>query len=181
MIPNWQDIVQFFQHMRYFLFLGPYPKFGRWTYWEKFDYWAVFWGIAIIGSTGLLLAALPILAPLVPGWLFNVALIIHSDEALLASSFLFLIHFFHVHLRPLRFPIDPVFFTGTIPRHEMEEERALEIEQLQAEGRLDELAAPPPSRRQILLARLVGFTALTIGLALVVCIIYAEIYHIATH
>ena len=40
---------------RWFVGLGPKPVFERWTYWEKFDYWAVFWGVVIIGTSGLIL------------------------------------------------------------------------------------------------------------------------------
>lgn len=178
MVPNWTDIKQFFQHVRWFLFLGPHPRFGRWTYWEKFDYMAVFWGLMIIGSSGLILAILPISSQYLPGWVFNVALIIHSDEALLASSFLFLIHFFHVHLRPLKFPMDPVVFTGRMTQKEMEWDRAAELDQIAAEGRLAELAEDPPTRRELVVYRLIGFTALAIGLALAVCIMWAEYHHL---
>ena len=55
MVPQPRDIVDFFGMMKYFLYLGPRPKFDRFTYWEKFDYLAVFWGVAIIGVSGLVL------------------------------------------------------------------------------------------------------------------------------
>ncbi|MFQ5518267.1 MAG: hypothetical protein ACE5E8_11910, partial [Acidimicrobiia bacterium] len=50
-----RDLRQFWQSLKWFLGIGPRPRFGRWTYWEKFDYFAVFWGVFIIGSTGLIL------------------------------------------------------------------------------------------------------------------------------
>ena len=59
------------------------PEYGRWTYWEKFDYFAVFWGIFVIGSTGLTLWFPEFFTRFIPGWVMNVATIIHSDEALL--------------------------------------------------------------------------------------------------
>ena len=55
MVPQPQDAVDLYNHFKWFLGLGPRPQFDRWTYWEKFDYWAVFWGMAIIGGSGLLL------------------------------------------------------------------------------------------------------------------------------
>jgi cytochrome b subunit of formate dehydrogenase len=55
MIPSKKDIQDLFQHIAYFLGRGDPPRFGRFTYWEKFDYWAVFWGIAFIGGSGLVL------------------------------------------------------------------------------------------------------------------------------
>ena len=175
MIPNWTDVKQFFQHARWFFFMGPMPRFGRWTYWEKFDYWAVFWGVAIIGASGAVMALPWITARFLPGWVFNVALIIHSDEALLAASFLFAIHFFHVHLRPEKFPIDHVIFSGSIAPHEMAAERPLELEQLQAEGRLEALRMSAPNPVQLIVNRVIAAVTLLIGLALLVGMFWTEI------
>jgi hypothetical protein len=41
--------------LRWFLFRGAKPTFEQWTYWEKFDFPAVFWGMFAIGGSGLLL------------------------------------------------------------------------------------------------------------------------------
>ena len=80
------------------------PGYGRFTYWEKFDYFAVFWGMIIIGFTGLVLWFPEFFTRILPGWSINVATIIHSDEALLAVGFIFTIHFFNTHFRPDKFP-----------------------------------------------------------------------------
>lgn len=175
LIPNWTDVKQFFQHVRWMLFLGPHPRFGRWTYWDKFDYWAVFWGVAIIGASGAVMLFSPQIAPYVPGWVFNIALIIHSDEALLAASFLFAIHFFHVHLRPLKFPIDHVMFSGTMTQGEMEEERPLELERLEADGTLEEARAAAPNATQLVVNRVIAFVALAVGLAFLAGLVWSEI------
>jgi cytochrome b subunit of formate dehydrogenase len=55
MLPTWRDLTEFVATLKWFLGLGARPRYGRWTYWEKFDYFAVFWGIAVIGFTGLTL------------------------------------------------------------------------------------------------------------------------------
>ena len=107
-----QDLREFVGTMKWFLGVGPRPRYGRWTYWEKFDYFAVFWGIAVIGATGLTLWFPILFTRLLPGWFINVATIIHSDEALLATGFIFTIHFFNTHLRPEKFPMDTTVFTG---------------------------------------------------------------------
>ena len=91
---------------------GRARSYGRWTYWEKFDYFAVFWGVVVIGSTGLMLWFPEFFTRFLPGWLINVATIIHSDEALLAVGFIFTVHFFNTHFRPEKFPMDTVIFTG---------------------------------------------------------------------
>ena len=166
MIPQPRDAVQFVQHLRYFLGLGPRPRFGRWTYWEKFDYWAVFWGVAIIGASGLLLWFPTFFARFLPGWTFNLAIVIHSDEALLAVGFIFSIHFFNANLRPEKFPMDPVIFTGRIEEAEFQREHPAEYERLRAENRLDALRADPPPRWLRNFARVAGLAALGVGLGL---------------
>ncbi|MEJ2604923.1 MAG: hypothetical protein P8172_16875, partial [Gammaproteobacteria bacterium] len=104
MVPQWQDVKDLFANLRYFLYLGPHPEGDRWTYWEKFDYLAVFWGVMIIGLSGLMLWMPEFFTAFLPGWTINAALVVHSDEALLATGFIFLFHFFHTHLRPESFP-----------------------------------------------------------------------------
>ena len=125
--------------MKYFFYLGPRPKFDRFTYWEKFDYLAVFWGVAIIGFSGLILWFPTAFTMVLPGWALNAAYIVHSDEALLATGFIFLFHFFHTHLRPEAFPMDPVIFTGRMPLERFKDERPLEYERLVAAGQAGRL------------------------------------------
>jgi hypothetical protein len=115
MVPRGKDFTDFVGNFRWFLYLGRRPRFDRWTYWEKFDYFAVFWGVAIIGFSGLVLWFPQFFTTFLPGWFLNAAHVVHSDEALLATGFIFIFHFFHTHLRPETFPLDPVIFTGRIP------------------------------------------------------------------
>jgi len=68
---------------------SPPPKFDHWAYYEKFDMLAVFWGMVAIGISGALLWSPSATAKFVPGWVINVARIIHSEEALLAIGFIF--------------------------------------------------------------------------------------------
>jgi cytochrome b subunit of formate dehydrogenase len=173
MVPQPRDIVDFFGMMRYFLYLGPRPKFDRFTYWEKFDYLAVFWGVAIIGVSGLVLWFPTAFTMLLPGWALNAAYVIHSDEALLATGFIFLFHFFHTHLRPEAFPMDTVIFTGSMPLERFKDERPLEYERLVATGKLDEYLVPPPTPEALRRAYIFGFTALAIGVALAIFIFVA--------
>ena len=173
MVPQWKDAQDLWGHFKWFLGRGPRPEFDRWTYWEKFDYWAVFWGMAIIGGSGLLLWFPLFFANFVPGWVFNLATLVHGEEALLAVGFIFTIHFFNGHLRPEKFPMDLVIFTGRIPEHEMKEERPVEYARLAAAGRLAAQEDTPPPESGKLFGRWVGGTALTLGVVTIVLIIYS--------
>jgi cytochrome b subunit of formate dehydrogenase len=176
MFPNKRDGEEFVATLKWFLGKGTRPDYGRWTYWEKFDYFAVFWGVAMIGFSGLILWYPEVFTRVLPGWFINVASIIHSDEALLATGFIFTIHFFNTHFRPDRFPMDPVIFTGRMTLEEFKEDRPREYEQLVREGRLEEHMVEPLPEGFVRALKTFGFVALTIGLGLVVLIIWAVIF-----
>jgi cytochrome b subunit of formate dehydrogenase len=130
MVPSKKDFKDLFQHIAYFLGRREPPQFGRFTYWEKFDYWAVFWGIAFIGGSGLVLWFPEFFSRFLPGIFFNIAYTIHSDEALLAAGFIFIVHLYNAHLRAHVFPIDKSIFTGKIEAKEIMERHPLEWEYL---------------------------------------------------
>jgi cytochrome b subunit of formate dehydrogenase len=171
-----RDGQEFAGSIKWFLGKGPRPMYGRWTYWEKFDYFAVFWGMMVIGSTGLMLWFPEFFTLVLPGWLLNVATIIHSDEALLAVGFIFTVHFFNTHLRPEKFPMDLVIFTGRMPVEELQADKPAEYEALIAAGKLDEHLVEPYQPIVIRSVRIFGWTALTIGFVIVVWIIYAMVF-----
>jgi cytochrome b subunit of formate dehydrogenase len=170
------DLKEFWGSVMWFLGKGKRPQYGRWTYWEKFDYFAVFWGVAVIGLSGLLLWFPTVFTKILPGWLLNVATIVHSDEALLAVGFIFTVHFFNTHFRPEKFPMDTVIFTGTIPLDEFKTDRPREYEELVRTGRLEELLVPAPDPKGVRKWRIFGTVALSLGLLLIVGILYAAIF-----
>ena len=173
LVPQPRDLWDLYAHVKWFLRRGPKPVFDRYTYWEKFDYWAVFWGMFIIGGSGLLLWFPEFFAHVVPGWVFNVALLVHGEEALLAIGFIVTIHFFNSHMRPHKFPMDMVMFTGVVEAEEYRQERPLEVARLEAQGRLARRLTGPPSETFVRRARVVGGVAIVIGLTLFVMIIVA--------
>jgi cytochrome b subunit of formate dehydrogenase len=173
LVPQPRDAVQMLQHFRWFFGLGARPRFDRFTYWEKFDYWAVFWGMGIIGGSGLMLWFPRFFARFLPGWVFNVAFVIHGEEALLAMVFIFTVHFFNGHLRPEKFPMDTVIFTGRVGLEELKRDRPAEYERLLAEGKLEASTVPPASTRLRVAGRVIGSAAVAVGLVLVVLTIYA--------
>ncbi|HTX69513.1 MAG TPA: cytochrome c3 family protein [Thermoleophilia bacterium] len=132
-----EDLVGMFA---WFFGRGPKPQFDRYTYWEKFDYISLGVGTVIIGVTGLMMWFPLKTTELVPGIFLNIALVIHSNEALLAMGVIFIfVHFFSAHLRPESFPIDKVIFTGTLPVDHYREDRPLEYARRVREGTLDEV------------------------------------------
>jgi cytochrome b subunit of formate dehydrogenase len=176
MLFNRRDWREFAGSLRWFLGRGPRPEYGRWTYWEKFDYFAVFWGVAIIGGTGLMLWFPEIFTRVFPGWMVNVATTIHSDEALLAVSFIFVVHFFNTHFRPEKFPIDTVIFTGGMPLEEFKRDRLREYQQLVESGQLQQSLMPEPQAQSARFWRRLGFSALGVGLLMIGLILYAMLF-----
>lgn len=172
LVPRWKDARDLAGMFRWFFAGGAMPRMDRWTYWEKFDYWAEVGGSMIIGGSGLLLW-FPILAStIVPGWAFNIAMIVHGYEALLAIGFIFTIHFFNAHLRPGTFPVDPVIFTGSMPEEELKHSRPEEYDRLVATKRLEALRVPAADAKRrlaivVLAAVSVGFGLLLLALILV--------------
>lgn len=173
MVPQWKDVKDVFGNFRWFLGLGPKPRFERYAYWEKFDYWAVFWGMVVIGFSGYAMWFAPFFARFLPGWALNAALIIHGEEALLAVLFIFAIHFFNTHLRPGSFPMDMVVLTGRESEEEFEEKRALEFSRLSSENKLEARIDVPPSPSLVTTTRVLGTIAVVIGLALLVLTLVA--------
>jgi len=166
LIPQPRDVMDFYAQVKWFLWLGPKPNFDHFAYWEKFDYWAVFWGMVVIGLSGYAMWFAPTFALHIPGSLLNVALVIHSDEALLAVWFIFAIHFFNTHLRPGSFPMDLVVFTGQESEAEMKAKRQLEYERLIAQGQLQTRQTGPTDPWLMKIGRTVGAVALAVGFIL---------------
>ncbi|MEW5875511.1 MAG: cytochrome c3 family protein [Candidatus Zixiibacteriota bacterium] len=176
MLPNRNDLREFVATTKWFIGLGPRPEYGRWTYWEKFDYFAVFWGVIVIGSTGLMLWFPEFFTRVLPGWIINVATIIHSDEALLATGFIFTVHFFNTHFRPDKFPMDTVIFTGRVPLEEFKKDRPREYAEMIERQELEKHLVDPLPHVVVRGMKIFGFIALSIGLILVVLIIWAQIF-----
>ncbi len=176
MMFNKKDLKDFIGSLKWFLGKGERPEYGRWTYWEKFDYFAVFWGIFVIGSTGLMLWFPEFFTRFIPGWVINVATIIHSDEALLATGFIFTVHFFNTHLRPEKFPMDIVIFSGRVGLEEFEIDRPAEYKDIVQKGELDKYLVEPYQPIVIRTIKFFGWLALIVGFSIIVWIIYAMLF-----
>lgn len=173
MFPRWKDVQDCLGMFRWFIGRGQRPRFDHWTYWEKFDYWAEIVGTLVIGGSGLLLWFPEFFSAFLPGWIYNVATIIHGYEAMLAVGFIFTIHFFNAHLRLEKFPVDDVIFTGSVPEQELEHERGVEYDRLTQSGEIEavRVEAAPPWQRPA--AIVVGIVAMAIGITMVALIVLA--------
>jgi cytochrome b subunit of formate dehydrogenase len=171
MVVRWQDFRDILAMFKWFFGRGPRPVFERWTYWEKFDYWAVFWGVAIIGGSGAMLYFRVDVAEVVPGWWFNVATILHGEEAILAAVFLFTVHFFNNHFRPDKFPLDTAMFTGAVTLEELKREHAVQYARLVETGQLERYRVPAPSPAMALGSRILGFSLIAFGLILLILVL----------
>lgn len=140
MMFNGKDLRDIAGMFAWFFGKGAKPQFDRYTYWEKFDFTSLVLGTMIIGLTGFIMW-FPIEATkFAPGIILNIALVIHSNEALLAMGVIFIfVHFFSAHIKPESFPLDKVIFTGSLPVEHYKAERPLEYARRVREGTLDEV------------------------------------------
>jgi hypothetical protein len=172
LVPSWQDLRDVAAMFRWFIGKAPRPVFGRWSYWERFDYWAPFWGLTIVGGSGLMLWFKELTASVWPGWIFNLASLAHGEEAFLAILFLFTVHFFNNHFRPDKLPPpDIVMFTGAMPLEEFRREHTLEYDELVASGQLEKHLVEIPSRAMTLGSKILGIVLLAFGLTLLALVL----------
>ena len=126
-----KDMRDLVQMLRYFVGrTEERPRFGRYSYVEKFDYWAVYWGIVIMVGSGCLLWFENVTLSVFPKYVLDIAKEAHSDEALLATLAIIIWHFYNVHFNPRKFPMNKVWFTGKLSEEEMIEEHPLEYEEI---------------------------------------------------
>lgn len=156
MFPNLKDARDFFQDVRYFLGLSNRePKFGRFSYREKFDYWAIFWGVPIMAISGFVLMFPVLVTKVLPGTAVPIALVAHSDEALLAIGWIFIVHFYFSHLAPRVFPVNTSIFTGKLAKSRYQAEHPLEYEEKMAApgGPAPQSSSSPSSPPGLFLSR----------------------------
>jgi cytochrome b subunit of formate dehydrogenase len=168
LIPNFQDFKHLWQRLLWFFGIGAPPKLDRWAYWEKFDYWAVYWGLPLLAVTGLMLMYPLTTSRMMPGWMLNIAVLLHRAEAILAVSYIFIIHFYIGHLRPSSFPMNEAMFTGSLPMEEALEEKPAWVARLKEEKKLDYDRAPAPALWYRVVYFLFGYAVLGFGVYLLV-------------
>ncbi len=131
MIPRGQDFAKFFQELGYFVGLRKErPQYDRFNWREKFDYWAIFWGMPVMAGSGFILMYPTLVTKYLPGWAVPTALVAHSDEAMLALIWIFLVHIFFNHFTPGILPLNTSIFSGKVRKERYRREHPLEYEEL---------------------------------------------------
>ncbi len=106
------------------------PEYDRFNWREKFDYWAIFWGMPVMAGSGFVLMYPVLVTRFLPGWVVPASLIAHSDEAMLALTWIFMVHIFFNHFAPGVFPINTSIFTGKATKERYQREHPLEYARL---------------------------------------------------
>jgi cytochrome b subunit of formate dehydrogenase len=174
-VPNLEDARHLLERVLWFFGLASAPRLDRWAYWEKFGYWGVFWGVPLLGLTGIMLRFPLLTTKILPGWTLNVAALLHRAEAILAIAFIFIVHFFFGHLSPSKFPMNEAMFSGCVPLDEVEEEKPAWLERLEREGKMEFATVKPPALWYRILYFVFGFSAFSFGIYLLAnAIIYGR-------
>ncbi len=151
---------------------GKTPVRDRWTYWEKFDFLAVFWGNVHHRGVRSDHVADRAFSHVMPGWMINIVHLAHSEEAFLAAVFIFTIHFFNNHLVPDKFPLERNIFTGTYTLEALKKERPLEFQRILQENRIEEIKCNGPGTGIQFFAGVFGIASVLIGLGMTVLILF---------
>lgn len=137
-LPMLKDFTDLGDNLRYLLGVAEKPAhFDRYSYKEKFDYWAVFWGMFMIGGSGVMMWFPDLGTAIAPRWFIDAFRAAHSDEAVLAIVVIFFWHFYNVHFNPDMFPANKVFYEGTMTYEQMLHEHPAELEKILAKEAAD--------------------------------------------
>ncbi|MEG3617275.1 cytochrome b/b6 domain-containing protein [Magnetovibrio sp. PR-2] len=158
------DFRAFWHHLKWLVGRAEHPAFDRWAWWQKFDYWALWWGTIIVGVTGLVMFDPVVAAQYLDGWILNVARWVHKIEALLAMAHIFVVHFFIESYRPRAFPLSDHVFHGAADVEHMRDEHPNWIGRLEATDQLKHMAVQQPPK--VVQAVYFGFGIAMVGLGL---------------
>ena len=131
LVPTRQDFSDAVVTLRYYLGLSDkQARFDRFDYRQKFEYWGLVLGSALVVSTGLVLLYPVQVTQFLPGIVVPIATVAHSNEGLLAFLTILIWHIYNAHLNPDVFPFDTTIFTGRISLERMHHEHPRELERM---------------------------------------------------
>lgn len=137
-LPKKQDITDFIQSMKYLIGKSETrPLYGRFSYIEKMEYWAVVWGTFIMGVTGVILWFENFFLKYVTNTGMDISAAIHYYEAILASLAIVVWHFYFIFLNPDVYPMNKAWIKGYLTKEEMEKEHPLELTELEIKENQD--------------------------------------------
>jgi formate dehydrogenase gamma subunit len=167
MTPEKKDLTDMIGYVRYNVGLSDeYPRMKKFNFGEKFEYWAVVWGTAVMILTGFMLWNPIATTSVLPGEIIPIALAAHGGEALLAVLAIIVWHMYNVHIKHF----NPSMFTGNLPREQMKEEHALELERLDAgEHAWSDIERPVLQHRR----RIFYAVSTVLGIAILAILIWA--------
>lgn len=133
LVPDRKDFADAVMSVKYYLGLvQTHPRFDRYDYRQKFEYWGMLLGSLVVIGTGIVLLWPATFAQYLPGQLIPVSKVAHSNEGLMAFLVIITWHIYNAHLSPDVFPFDGSIFTGRISEERMRHEHPLEYERIAA-------------------------------------------------
>ncbi|MGE5399090.1 MAG: cytochrome c3 family protein [Ignavibacteriales bacterium] len=133
-LPKLQDAKDVIVNVKYLLGISQVkPKFDRFSYMEKAEYWALIWGVIVMSATGLMLMFNNFFLSIAPKILLDLATLVHLYEAWLATLAIIVWHFYYVIFNPEVYPLNTAFIKGTLSEEEMKHEHPLELERINSE------------------------------------------------
>jgi formate dehydrogenase gamma subunit len=147
LLPAWRDLTDPWKVLRYNLGFAPEkPRFDRFSYMEKAEYWALIWGTLLMGATGVILWFENTSIGLFTKLGFDISRTVHFYEAILATLAILVWHFYFVIFNPDIYPMNLAWLTGRVSEREMLDDHPLELERLKRdEPAADPKSAPPPA------------------------------------
>ena len=146
LLPRFRDLTDPWHVLRYNLGLAAdKPKFGRFSYIEKAEYWALIWGTVIMGATGVVLWFENTSMGLFTKLGFDISRTVHFYEAVLATLAILVWHFYIVIFNPDVYPMNLSWLTGRMSEREMIEEHPLDLERLRQQEQGGAAPATPAS------------------------------------
>lgn len=134
MLPTKKDFTDFWQNFSHFVLKkGDAPKFARFRYADKAEYWAVVWGTILMGLTGLMIWFKVGMFSFLPRWAVDIAIAIHFYEAVLATLAIVVWHFYHVIFDPDVYPLNWAFYDGKMSEEMFKEEHEQAWEEMKQE------------------------------------------------
>lgn len=129
-----RDVRDLWFALKYYIGKRPTPPaYGHYDYTQKAEYWALIWGTAVMGITGLILWFPTIFGENTPQWLIKVSETIHYYEAILATLAIIIWHFFFTIFHPDEYPMSMIWLTGDMTEEEWREKHPEKYRQMMQE------------------------------------------------